>query len=613
MLNLLPVVAALTVLLIVPSLLFHFDVTPKVAILLLGTAVCLLDLTGVRRALEALWAQRRGRWLTVVLAAQWCSIAISTALSTHPALSVAGSAWRRFGLVTQTGLLVFTLLLGGWLALDGGNLKRFLRATIVTGILASLYGILQYFGFDPLLSAQAYMAGEAEWTIVRPPSTLGHAGYFATFALYPVFAALALLTLEERAQWRWTAGLACVTGVAAIVLSGTRSALLGLVVGVVIVLFRLRPKLGRKHALAAAVIVAAASALYLSPAGLKLRWRTRWYVEDVSGGARLTLWNDSLRMATEHLAAGYGPETFGNQFPQHQSLALARAHPDFYQESPHNVFLDVLVAQGAPGLLVFAALSLLAFFSLRGARPAIQIAGAGLAAGLISQQFLCFTVPTAVFFYSMALVPIVHAHPGGPTRRIGWAPIPVALLLSLLLAGSAVRLVVSDWTMAEVKSALLKETPAAVAARYEQALQWKLPGGNPDLYYAREMLNLSNRQTDPKLRFQAWQHAMGAAVRAAAALEDRPNALVNLAAFQSVMNNPAMVENTLLSAVREAPQWYRPHWLLARLYLLAGRLPQAEEQARAAVERDGGHDAAVQQTFDQVLTVRRATQKALAP
>ncbi|MEO8657522.1 MAG: O-antigen ligase family protein [Bryobacteraceae bacterium] len=613
MLNLLPVVAALTVLLIVPGLLFHFDVTPKVAVLLVGTAVCLLDLTGVRRAMETLWAQRRGRWLIAILAAQWCSLALSTALSSHPELSVAGSAWRRFGLVTQTGLLVFTLLLAGWLVLDAGNLKRFFRATIVTGILASLYGILQYFGVDPILSAHAYMAGEAEWTIVRPPSTLGHAGYFATFALYPVFAALALLTFEDHPVWRWISGLACVTGIAAIVLSGTRSALLGLAMGLVMVLARLRPKLGRKHALAAALIVAASLALYLSPAGLRLRWRTRWYVEDVSGGARLTLWNDSLRMATEHLAAGYGPETFGNEFPRRQSLVLARAHPDFYQESPHNVFLDVLVAQGAPGLLAFAALSALALFSIRGAPPAIQIAGAGFAAGLVSQQFLCFTVPTAVFFYSMALVPIVHADPVRPTRRIGWASIPVALLLSLLLAAFAVRLVISDWKMAEVKSALLTETPAAVAARYEQALRWKFPGGNPDLYYAREMLNLSNRQTDPKLRFQAWQHSMGAAVRAATALEDRPNALVNLAAFQSVMNNPAMVENTLLTAAREAPQWYRPHWLLARLYLLAGRLPQAEEQARAAVERNGGHDAAVQQTLDQVLTVRHSTQKALAP
>ena len=48
---------------------------------------------------------------------------------------------------------------------------------------------------------------------------------------------------------------------------------------------------------AAAVLLIAAAGFYFSPAGWKLRSRARWFVEDPWGGARPTLWRDSLRMA----------------------------------------------------------------------------------------------------------------------------------------------------------------------------------------------------------------------------------------------------------------------------------------------------------------------------
>lgn len=603
MLILLPVVAALTALLIVPGLLFHFDVTPKVAILLLGTAICLFDLTSVQHSIAALLERRRGRWLLVILAAQWCSLALSTALSTQPALSLAGSGWRRFGLFTQTGLLLFTALLAGWIILDRGNLRWFLRATAVAGLLTAVYGCLQYFGWDPLLQSRGYLAGDSDWTIVRPPSALGHAGYFATFQLFAIFAAVALLRNEPNRRWRWAAAAACPLGVLAIVLSGTRSAMLGLAVGILALLLWWKPRLNIRRALVAALIIAALAGFYFSPAGLKLRWRTQWYIVDISGGARLPLWRDSLRMASERLPAGFGPETFSNQFPRRQSLELARAYPDFYQESPHNVFLDVLVSQGLPGLLALGAFCVLALVSLPAAPPAVQAVGAGFLAGLVSQQFLCFTVPTAIFFYAMGSIPVVHCSSQAPARKLRWL-LPAALLVALSLAAYAARLTIADALMAQVKTALAGGTPAVAAAKYARAERWQLPGGNPALYYAREMLNLSNRQSDPARRFQAWQFAMGAAVRAAVALEDRPNALVNLAAFQSTLNDARLVEIALQSAAAEAPNWYRPHWLLARLYLLTGRLPQAEGEARAAVRCNGGRDAAVQQTLNQVLAAK---------
>ena len=99
----------------------------------------------------------------------------------------------------------------------------------------------------------------------------------------------------------------------------------------------------------------AAAAFIVSPAGLQLRSRTRWFVEDPWGGARPLLWRDSLRMALDRPLAGYGPEVFSAAFPHYESAELARAYPDFAHESPHNIFLDAFVAQGVVGLVLLIA------------------------------------------------------------------------------------------------------------------------------------------------------------------------------------------------------------------------------------------------------------------
>ena len=88
---------------------------------------------------------------------------------------------------------------------------------------------------------------------------------------------------------------------------------------------------------------------------------------------------------------------------QVQSAALSRAYPDFYHESAHNILLDALTAQGPFGLLAligFIALGMYQAWRIEGALPAIL--GAGLVAGVVANQFVVFTLPTALYFYLTA-------------------------------------------------------------------------------------------------------------------------------------------------------------------------------------------------------------------
>src|SRR5450755_1095159 len=72
----LPLIVALVPLVIAPGLVFYFDVTPKVALLLLGVALALPWFAPAK-----LWSFRPGRWFCGLLAIQAASLILSTALS----------------------------------------------------------------------------------------------------------------------------------------------------------------------------------------------------------------------------------------------------------------------------------------------------------------------------------------------------------------------------------------------------------------------------------------------------------------------------------------------------------------------------------------------------
>ncbi|MBI1786756.1 MAG: O-antigen ligase family protein [Acidobacteria bacterium] len=580
----LPAVLALMPLLIAPGLLFSFDVTPKAVVLLIGVAVAL-----------PLLPMGQSRWFRALLAVEAVSLLLSTAFSAHWQLSIAGTNWRRFGLVTQLAVLLFALLVAG-----SGDRIRLLRAVAAAGIVAALYGVSQYFGWDPLLPAQAYHIGEGEWTIVRPPSTLGYATYFATYLLYVVFAGVALARQDSQRAWRIAGWCAVGLGASAILLSGTRAAILGLAAGAL----WLRP--GRRALRATAALLGCAVLFYFSPAGRKLRSRTRWYVEDPRGGARMLLWRDSLRLGARHGLTGTGLETFSSEFARVQSAELSRAYPAFYHESPHNMFLDAWTSQGVAGLIALLGLAGLGLRAAWKGRSdgGVAALGAGLAAALVAQQFSSFTLTTAVYFYGTVgmLVGLAKSRQPLPHGRgsvddkgcraatvrerlrhwIARGPVASALLLfgAQLLAG--------DWILERVKDSIAAGRVDAAIAAYARFQRWKPIGMSADLWYSRA------------LAWRAWQPALEAAQRAPRTAEDRQNALYNLAVFYGARNDFARTEQALRDAIAAAPNWFKPHWTLAQVLRAAGRTEEARAEASLALDLDGGKDPEVVRTHREL-------------
>jgi len=593
-------IIALVPLAIAPGLLSAFDITPKIVILLFCESVMLLFCKRLVNGFWKLYESTFGRLYVVCLATLWLSTAVSTVWSSNPMLSLAGSSWRRDGLMAESALLLFALMAVSWFAEDRNRIRVVLRTAVITGAAASLYGIAQYFGWDPLPSSNDYQAGEGIFTIVRPPSTFGHADYFASWLVIIAFFALALLP-GEGGLWQISARITLALAALAIVLSGTRSALLGLLTGAIVFVGIARPRPTRAMALTLAASLACLAAFYISPAGAKLRARVHWSLDDVRGGARLLLWRDSLLMAMHRPWLGYGPETFTAQFPPFESVELSRAYPDFYHESPHNMFLDALVSRGIPDALAVLALCGLAFGASR-KQPAL--AGA-LAGAITCQQFMVFTIPTALYFHLLIAIVIAFA-----IHRSGRSPlnampgtrflVPSAAVIAIVFLLIATCLLVADRAMAVTEHRAAAGDVLGAGRAYRTARIWDPSPGDEDLRFSRAMTRLAATTPVLATSVAAAQQAIDSGIRATETAEDRQNAWYNFATIAALRNDRAGVEQGLRRAINCAPNWFKPHWALSQLLELTGRHAEARREASLAMELDGGHDPEVIATYRQI-------------
>ena len=484
-----------------------------------------------------------------------------------------------------------------------GRIERariILRGISAGALLAATYGIAQYFGWDPLLPASAYHIGEGVWTIVRPPGTLGYTSYYAVWLVMACFASLASLESDTDVTWRLIGGASALLSACAILLSGTRAAYLGLLAGAGIWLIWKGPRLSRRLVAGLALAALLGLVFYLSPAGLQLRSRTRWFAEDRWGGARLYLWRDSTRMAMDRLAAGHGPEVFSAAFPHYESRQLAAAYPDFAHESPHNIFLDALVGQGLPGLAVLCCICAAGFAAAwrsRAARGAVAVwIAAALGAGIVCQQFVVFTIPTALLFYMLVAIAVglateTVAAPQQPLFK------PVALTLAAALIYVGARFAVADRALELAQRDINMGDAESAAFAYTQYEHWRLPGTAADLWYSRALLDLANRTANPLTAARATNEARKAALRATNTAEYPANAWYNLAAFYASQNDSAGTETSLRAAIAANNNWFKPHWILAQLMRRESRFAEAQREAALAAALAGGKFPEVTRTW----------------
>ena len=593
-----------TPLAILPARVLTYDTTPKLVILCLGAAALFWFSNRWRSAASMLWQTPQGLCFYLFLIFGTASLLLSSLFSGQSWLSLAGTPWRRLGAIDQVLLFVIAAAVGARVYVDRSAARTLMLAMEAAGAVASIYGILQYAGWDPLIPANLYRLGSPP--AVRPPATLTQATYFATFLVAPILIA-AWFRLHET-SWRWQRAheaVLCVT-ISALVLSGTRAALLGLAGGVSVLFYAEGPRFTKSKSLAKAgliaFVIAAASSLFVfSSAGKPVRARVAQWTADRAGGPRLLVWRDSLPLVIRHPVLGIGPERFEGEFRRVESLELARAFPDHYHESPHNFFLEIAVSQGLIGLAVWVGLLAFACWSssgsLRGPGGAAP-ACAALIAMLIALQFCPLTLTNELYLVALAAMAVALPQPerASEPRSIVRSPKWTAYTRA-----ASVVLIFIAWAYAEqTRLYYLSQDRAShwdlAGAEDAYAAARKFPMSGPDLAFSRQLVAAA-KESSPAKRVEAFRLARQAADAAEANSADRFNGSYEAAMLAMLNGNIPEAEAKLHETIDAAPTWYRPRMALASALWWEGKNQEAQREADAAINCAGRMQANVRRTL----------------
>jgi O-antigen ligase len=593
---------------LVPSLFLQYYTTPKLVISYLAAALLLLRAEDWWPGARALWRTSCGRLFYITLLAQIAWLCVSTAFSRDLALALGGTTSGRFGALTEVVVLFIIAVMAAHASLRPQFVRRLMMAIEASGGIAGLYGVSQYLGFDPLLPARLYTTRFTA-DVVRPPATLGHAIYFANFLLPVILIAAWFVITEVRSRWRWLHGGILSIGVAAMALTGTRSALLGLITGGALLAYIEARRIHERKifvysglcTLAGFVLI---SAFVLSPAGRSLRVRLSQWFQDSRGGPRLMVWRDSWPLIEQHWLTGVGPEGFAGEFRKIQSLELSRAYPDHYHEDPHNIFIGVAATRGLPGFGILAALIALGVIcGFQLARRGVPEGGALLAslvAVTVSMQFSPLTIPNWLYFYSLIALLAALAAPR-PQSTTDSAALRLYSRV-FLSAGALVTVTTAGLYLAQ--DALVAATGRRLAggdldgARQSYGLVRRFPFSSDSLWCSQQMASLAKHLSFHQ-RDEALRLAKAASTEAELRGEQKFNALYQSAVLALITNDFGQAEARLRKAVDAAPHWYRPRTMLASVLWLTGRSREAEEEGNLALGCAGVREAQVRLALER--------------
>jgi hypothetical protein len=192
------------------------------------------------------------------------------------------------------------------------------------------------------------------------------------------------------------------------------------------------------------------------------------------------------------------------------------------------------------------------------------------------------------------------------SRALRWRVPALAFTLTAvaIFLYFTIRLAAADLALEQAKRDLDAGRIEDSLKAYRRSQTWHLAGSSDDLYFSRALAEASRTAPSPLLILTASQHAFWVAQRAVETSEERQNAWYNLAAFDAMngdtLNNSAAVEQDLRASIAARPNWFKPHWALARLLALEARREEAGREAAMAVALDGGKDTEVTRTLSDI-------------
>ncbi len=305
----------------------------------------------------------------LLLAALFLIALSATIFSQDISFSLWASPHRSGGVINFIFCMLFAIIL--FLVSKNKDWQKFWDFSLIIGILAVLFGIVQYYNLLP----KTIIDYES-----RPPSTMSIPALLALYLAILFFFALGSALrekLSKKAIFYWTS---CAFFLFGIFISGARAAWLSVTVGFAyFFLFHplKMPKL--KIATLAVLLLSVFCVLYLNfgplPAFIENNPRLTFIKSRLSftavaqdlGGTRLAAWQTFFEAVKERPLLGWGPENQAIAFDKYYdpSLPYLVKSSENWWDRAHNIFFDMAVQYGLPFLIVYLFLFAYLFWLLQ--------------------------------------------------------------------------------------------------------------------------------------------------------------------------------------------------------------------------------------------------------
>lgn len=266
-----------------------------------------------------------------------------------------GTFGRNTGALAYLSLTVF--LMASARIADNDFLKKFLRVSVIVGVILIVYGNIQYLDLDPLPFTTVY-------TENAPVGTLGNSNFQSAFM---GIIAVMFFTMALNSAFSLTArvGLA-LTGFAAVIViyetfakQGYFALMAGALIVVVLWLF-----MNNRKTLGIAVSGIGAVGAGLVFLGLINSGPLASYLYKGSLEARGYYWRAGIKMLMERPIFGVGMDSFVDWFRRTRPPEFYENGFFSYTNSAHNVPLDIGTSGGVPLLLLYFAIISLVILSI---------------------------------------------------------------------------------------------------------------------------------------------------------------------------------------------------------------------------------------------------------
>lgn len=284
---------------------------------------------------------------------------IATLASPVAFVSVFGEYGRFMNLPTIYSLSILSFMATQFMY-QKDWLNNLITATLTSFGLICIYGIAQNFGFSMLEHPLIEVSG-------RSLSTLGNPVFFGGYIALMLPLALSFLIDEERTVPipKTVLGILVVLGMVGVILSQTRGAWLGVIIGILatLILHRKRFLKGISTFGALTIFAIAFLLLVLSIAGqdvmkdrvVSIKERLTSAANLSSGGAatRFEIWKSAVNMVSVRPILGYGPDQMHVWSPAFKTQKMAQLEMNTIPDKAHNDLFQQAIDGGVLNLLIY--------------------------------------------------------------------------------------------------------------------------------------------------------------------------------------------------------------------------------------------------------------------